>query len=57
MESPALYLAEPELLFHVADLLGLKSSSDLLLGDFGQRVRTLMQFVSSGFQAYFKGDF
>ncbi|KAI6190532.1 Tetratricopeptide repeat protein 17 [Aphelenchoides bicaudatus] len=45
MESPELYTAEAQLLPRVAELMGLTSSSDLLLGDFGQRVRTLMQFA------------
>lgn len=46
LESPELYSAESDLLPYVADLIGLESTSDLMIGDFGQRVKTLMQFVS-----------
>lgn len=45
-DNPTLYSAESEIQSHLAKLVGLKSSSNLLLGDFGQRVKTLMDFVS-----------
>lgn len=44
-DNPGLYTAESELNPYLAKMMGV-DTSELMLGDFGQRVRTLMEFVS-----------